>query len=588
MGKRIALAVLVMFSFVFWGCPPAVTDQDEGTGSLVLSMSSATSNPRTLVPPQDMDVALWDIHGAGPDGAAFDLPGVVGATVARNGLRPGAWLLTVDGKNATGTRIGTGAATATVTAGGTAHVPVTVAPLAGYGSLVLTVSWPAGLLLSPAVSGTLGPAGGSANDIFFSLSPDNLSATFTNSSLAAGYYSLTVQLTDGSVKTWGARVSVRIVTGAETSGAFMLTESDIDAVGSLEVQLTPALDPPVEIVLSGQVPVLDWGKSMTVTATPSTSVDTYQWYLNGSILAGETGSSVTLGSSLVRGNYRLDLEVRKGAVLSSASTSFQVKPLTISAMLSQISESEMYNTVYDLQVMPNRQYGSPGNFQAGTYLFNRLSAIPGLLVEYQGGDYRNVIATLPSGAGEGDEIYMVGAHYDAIVNSPGALDNGCGVAILLEVARVMSQHSYQHTLKFACWNDEEGGQNGSSTYAQSAYASSMNLRLYMNFDSAAYDPGSQSMIDIMYRENSKWASDLMTLNNTLYGINFTVTYNVHYNTCGSDQNAFWNYGFAGVMTHSEHGPTIAPDDSADAMSKPYAKKNGQLIMSVLAEKAQLK
>ena len=51
-----------------------------------------------------------------------------------------------------------------------------------------------------------------------------------------------------------------------------------------------------------------------------------------------------------------------------------------------------------------------------------------------GATSQNVVATLP---GSSDEVFVVGAHFDTKGPSPGANDNGTGVAITLELARVL-------------------------------------------------------------------------------------------------------------------------------------------------------
>ena len=60
------------------------------------------------------------------------------------------------------------------------------------------------------------------------------------------------------------------------------------------------------------------------------------------------------------------------------------------------------------------------------------------------------------------EVFIVGAHYDSDSSdpehAPGSTDNGCGVAAVLELARVMSTHTYNHTLVFAfCARDKFRG-----------------------------------------------------------------------------------------------------------------------------------
>lgn len=266
----------------------------------------------------------------------------------------------------------------------------------------------------------------------------------------------------------------------------------------------------------------------------------------------------------------------------------------IASMIQQIDQSEIYNTVYSLQNFTTRYYGYSGNTEASTWLYNKLSNIPRLNVEYQGGEYRNVIATLPGMDKTSSSIYMVGAHYDSensadLSLSPGATDNGGGVAIVLELARVMSQYTFNHTLKFALWNAEEGGAStsGSTDYAQYALTNSLNISLYFNYDSACYDPDNRHVLDIMYNQKSAWIKDLMTQYNTLYSIGFTPTYNVH--TCTSDHRPFWDRDYTAVMTHAEtHGTQYhTASDTIDKISTIYAKKNGQLGLSVLANLSEV-
>ena len=261
----------------------------------------------------------------------------------------------------------------------------------------------------------------------------------------------------------------------------------------------------------------------------------------------------------------------------------------IAEMISQMNTTEIYNTVYALQNFNTRRYGTPGNLEAATYIYDRLSIIPRLSVDYQG-KYNNVIATLLGIDATSNAIYIVGAHYDSISSdpsyAPGATDNGGGVAIVLEFARIMSQYSFNHTLKFAFWNDEEDGMLGSAEYAEYLCSNGINVALYMNFDPACYDPDNRMILDIISNQQSSWVSNMMTQYNTLYGINFTLTYNTQ--TCLSDHEAFWYYGYPAVATYSEsNGPAHSPQDTVAAFSTVYAQKNGQLGMSVIAALAEV-
>ncbi|MFZ4614786.1 MAG: immunoglobulin-like domain-containing protein [Rectinemataceae bacterium] len=76
---------------------------------------------------------------------------------------------------------------------------------------------------------------------------------------------------------------------------------------------------------SGAGSTLTLGASITVTATTSSPVDSYAWYLDGAVVAGQTSSSYSGGSSLVRGVHTLTAVVNLGGNLFSAIYYFTVQ-----------------------------------------------------------------------------------------------------------------------------------------------------------------------------------------------------------------------------------------------------------------------
>ncbi len=54
-----------------------------------------------------------------------------------------------------------------------------------------------------------------------------------------------------------------------------------------------------------------------------------------------------------------------------------------------------------------------------------------------------------------EEIIILGAHYDSIYSSPGADDNGSGVASVLEFARLFSEIKTKRTIRFVFFASEE-------------------------------------------------------------------------------------------------------------------------------------
>jgi Zn-dependent M28 family amino/carboxypeptidase len=66
----------------------------------------------------------------------------------------------------------------------------------------------------------------------------------------------------------------------------------------------------------------------------------------------------------------------------------------------------------------------------------------------------NVQAELP-GAAHVAQVVLVGAHYDTVRGSPGANDNGSGVAALLELARLLRAAPLARTVRFVAFANEE-------------------------------------------------------------------------------------------------------------------------------------
>lgn len=59
------------------------------------------------------------------------------------------------------------------------------------------------------------------------------------------------------------------------------------------------------------------------------------------------------------------------------------------------------------------------------------------------------------GVSRPQEIVVVGAHYDSAPGTPGANDNGTGVALLLEMARVLKDEALPRTIRYVAFVNEE-------------------------------------------------------------------------------------------------------------------------------------
>lgn len=101
--------------------------------------------------------------------------------------------------------------------------------------------------------------------------------------------------------------------------------------------------------------------------------------------------------------------------------------------------------------------------------------------------------------GTSAEIVVIGAHYDSVFGSPGANDNGSGVAALLALAKRFAGHTGDRTLRFVAFVNEEPHhfqtqQMGSWVYASRCKERGERIVAMMSLETIGYysnTPGSQ-------------------------------------------------------------------------------------------------
>ena len=117
--------------------------------------------------------------------------------------------------------------------------------------------------------------------------------------------------------------------------------------------------------------------------------------------------------------------------------------------------------------------------------------------EVQGKGCYNIETEL---GGTSPEIVLIGAHYDSVFGSPGANDNGSGVAALLALARRFAGTRNSRTLRFVAFVNEEPGyfqtaQMGSFVYAARCRQRGDRISAMISLETIGYfsnEPGSQS------------------------------------------------------------------------------------------------
>jgi len=326
--KVFLLAAFLVLPGIYCAKNP-VTSNSDATLKIILSNKM---NTKAIEPDISMTVATYNITGVDEDNNAMtpvtNIP-VSQTSVEMEGLPGGLWTITVTGLNAAGTSIGSGTGTVNVQEDQNATVAITVIPFTGNGALELTASWDPDLFsTSPFIHAHLIPLGSSADDltnrIVFTINSAQGTAAYSNSAISAGYYMLSLELTDSSglVNYGGAADVVRIASGRTSSGTISLVLSDH---GVIIVTISQQMNEPVIVALSGTQSSITSAESMTVTASVSNAtVAAYYWYIDGGIINSATGAAsfTVSGSTLAAGQHRIDVLAVTSDNLRAGSVSY--------------------------------------------------------------------------------------------------------------------------------------------------------------------------------------------------------------------------------------------------------------------------
>ena len=175
--------------------------------------------------------------------------------------------------------------------------------------------------------------------------------------------------------------------------------------------------------------------------------------------------------------------------------------------------------------------------------------------------------------GASPRILLVGAHYDSVLGSPGANDNGSGVAAMLALARRFVGRKTEHTLRFVAFVNEEppyflSNEMGSFVYAGRCKARGDKISAMISLETIGYfsdaphsqnypspglglfypkvgnfigfvgNVGSRALLRrsvALFRKHAKITSEGAALPAFIPGVSW------------SDQWSFWRNGYPGIM-----------------------------------------
>lgn len=270
------------------------------------------------------------------------------------------------------------------------------------------------------------------------------------------------------------------------------------------------------------------------------------------------------------------------------------KNSTLFEMIRMVNESTLEKHVQTIQDFGPHPTGSTTLDKVKEYIYHELTN-SGLTVRYDQWRYKlrrgeNIEAALP-GIGSSDGIVIVCAHYDSVFISPGADDDGSGVAAILTIAEIMSKYEFNSTVKFVFFSGEEQGLLGSHEYAKEIYENEDHILGVVCLDGIGYAKTAKDghTIKNYADEHSDWIYDMSKDITVMYNDYVDLDIERFPNERISDHHSFYELGFS-TSYFLEY--TLDPfyhtsEDTIDKMNMSYLTKVCRLALGTVAGMAEV-
>jgi len=171
---------------------------------------------------------------------------------------------------------------------------------------------------------------------------------------------------------------------------------------------------------------------------------------------------------------------------------------------SKILQQHLQQHVYRLaDEIGERNLQHPESLHAAEDYISQVWQQQGYVIDRQAYRERDIecanLEITHKGTDRADQLILIGAHYDTVYGSPGANDNGSGVAALLELSRLFQSETTSMSVRFVAFVNEEppfffSGRQGSNIYARAIRQRGDDIRLMLALETIGYydsEPGSQ-------------------------------------------------------------------------------------------------
>lgn len=193
---------------------------------------------------------------------------------------------------------------------------------------------------------------------------------------------------------------------------------------------------------------------------------------------------------------------------------------TAITLAAEVSRQNLEASVQSLASFHTRHTKSPQAFEITNWIdeqFRSFEYTDCFLHSYDNNslNLNNVICVKPGQDETAGTIILCG-HFDSVIGqspdnvnlrAPGANDNATGIAVILEVARLLVDVPLRHTIQFACFSGEEQGYLGSKAYAAKISSDDLKLRFLLNLDQIGFPAPNKAIVIEHDSGNTTTAND---------------------------------------------------------------------------------
>jgi Zn-dependent M28 family amino/carboxypeptidase len=287
----------------------------------------------------------------------------------------------------------------------------------------------------------------------------------------------------------------------------------------------------------------------------------------------------------------------------------------IASLVNEVSQENIQSHISALAEGIGPRASSSSQASAADYIANQLASYGYSVSRIPVRSSENVIATL-LGNEDPAKTFVVGAHFDTVLGSPGADDNASGVGGMLEIARVLSHAQSGYSIDFAGFALEETGLHGSLQYISNSlgegrefigmfslemigYTSSVegsqtpfsDIPNCISFSEQGLSVGdyiaavgnddSSNLLDQFDEASAQYVPELHTLNAQVAANGECFS-----DTRRSDHSGFWDEGFPALMltdTANFRNPNYhEPSDTLDTLDLQFARRVTQAALATVA------